>query len=174
MAVKAKRSKTSNTKREVIPDNATRKELLRRAIMDTCDENGDTSPRRVFEAARNPNNPLHGEFVWDGEAAIVELGLETAARLIRTLKVEVVVDSIKIAAPYYVSDPRENEDRNYVPLVDVKRSEDMARAVMLDELSRIESAINRARAISGVLELIPEFEEMLLTVTRVKARVGAK
>lgn len=165
------RSKKENAKPDV-SKHMTRREILRRAILDTCDERGDTTPERVFEAARNPNNPLHDEFIWDGQTAVRQLGLDTAARLIRTLKVEIVVDSVKIAAPYYVSDPRENEVRNYVPLAEVKQSPEMARAVMLDELSRIEGAINRARSISGFLELSHQFENMLSDVMRIRARVG--
>jgi hypothetical protein len=155
-------------------DKTTRRELLRRAILDTCDESGDTTPERVWEAAKNPNSPLHSEFIWDGDEAVRRLGLETASRLIRTIKVEVVVDSVKIAAPYYVSDPRENEVRNYVPLVSVKDSADMAKAVMLDELSRIEGALVRARAISGFLEVANEFEAMLSTIINIKSRIGGK
>lgn len=178
LATKTKKSSTGSTKRgEKIDesiDKMTRKEQLRRAIMDTCDAAGNTTPERVFEAARNPNNPLHSEFIWDGQEAVRALGLETAARLIRTLKVEVVVRAHKIIAPFYVSDPRENDVRNYVPLTEVKQSADISRAVMLDELSRIESAINRARAISGFLEMAEEFESMLANVFAIRARIGAK
>ena len=173
MTTKTKRAKDSDKKTSPEhQEHLTRKEILRRAILATCDAKGDTTPERVFEAARNPNSPLHSEFIWDGATAVRELGLETAARLIRTLKVEIVVDSLKIAAPYYVSDPRDNDVRNYVPLREVKQSPEMAKAVMLDELSRIESAINRARSISGFLEMADEFETMLSGVVRIRARIG--
>lgn len=172
VATKTKATKQDETKTGPLNKHMTRKEILRRAIMDTCDENGDTTPERVFIAARNPNNPLHDEFIWDGEAAVRELGLATAAKLIRTLKVEVVVDSIKIAAPFYVSDPRENESRNYMPLTEVKQSREMSRAVMLDEISRIEGAINRARAISGFLEISNEFEAMLAQIISIRSKLA--
>lgn len=172
--VAAKKAKSSETKTETIPEPTTRKELLRRAIMDTCLPDGSTTPERVFDAAKNPNNPLHGEFIWDGDAAVRELGMQTAARLIRTLKVEVVIDTIKIAAPSFVSDPRENDVRNYVPLKSVKQDPEISKGVMLDELARIEGAINRARSIAGFLEAAEEFENMLGSIMRIRARVGMK
>jgi hypothetical protein len=174
MTTKAKKAKPDDTRTGAAVKEPTRKEIIRAAILATCDERGETTPDRVFAAAKDPSSPLHDEFIWDGETAVRELGLETAARLIRLIKVEIVVDSVKIAAPYYVSDPRDNEERNYVRLQDVKRSDDMAKAVMLDELSRIESALNRARAISGFLEMTNEFETMLSSVVSIRARIGAK
>jgi hypothetical protein len=152
----------------------TRREILRRALLDTADQKGDTNPRRVFDAAKNPNNPLHSEFTWDGESAILELGLQRAAELIRTiLKVEVVHGTTRIVAPYYVSDPRENNTRNYMPLASVKSDIEISRAVMHDELSRIESAINRAVAITDFLELKNEFDKMLESIVHIRARVGS-
>jgi hypothetical protein len=170
MTTKTKRANADATIRAPARKR-TKAEILREAMFATKDEQG-VHPRGVFEAARNPNSPLHGEFIWDGDKAVEELGLQRAAELIRVYKVELVVKEVRFVAPQFVSDPRENDRRNYVDLQTVKQDENMSKAVMLAELSRIESAIIRARAISGFLEMADDFEAMLEQIVSIRARVG--
>jgi hypothetical protein len=40
----------------------------------------------LVEAARNPQHPLHNEFIWDGAEAVRKLGLEKAAAIIQSVK----------------------------------------------------------------------------------------
>ena len=152
---------------------ATKSELIRNAIMELADADGMITPRAVFEAAKSPNSILHGEFVWDGQQAIEDLGLQRAAALIRTVRVQVVIDSRKVVAPYFVNDPRDSRPGEYLPLQSVKNDDSLRHGVLLAEISRIEGAVMRAKAISGVVDLSAEFEHMMATVGAIKERVKA-
>lgn len=151
--------------------HASKIELLREAIMATADENGVVTNKGVFEAARNPNSILHDQFEWDGERAIEALGLQRASELIRTVRVTVIVDSHKIVAPYYVNDPRDSKIGEYIPLNTIKSDDAMKHGVLINEVSRIESAIRRAMAISGVLDIEKEFETMMQSVSVIRQRI---
>jgi hypothetical protein len=153
--------------------HASRAELIRQEIMSLADEHGIVTPRVVFEAAKNPNSALHGEFVWDGKQAIEDLGLQRAAALIRTVRVQVVIDSRKVVAPYFVNDPRDSRPGEYLPLQSVKNDDELRHGVLLAEISRIEGAVMRAKAIAGVVDLSAEFEQMMTTVGAIKERVKA-
>lgn len=149
----------------------TKRELIRQAIAELADANGVVTSKAVFEAARSPNSILHHEFEWDGDKAIVALGMQRAAELIRSVRVEIVVQSHKIVAPYYVNDPRDSQTGVYQPLATVKNDETMKRGVLINEISRIEAAIKRASAISGVLDLSSEFEQMMTAVEAARIRL---
>jgi DNA-directed RNA polymerase subunit L len=150
---------------------ATKRELVRNAILELADANGHIDRRAVFEAARSPNSVLHSEFEWDGEAAILELGLQRASELIRVIKIEVVVDSHKIVAPYYINHPSDSKNGVYVPLAGVKDDATIKQGVLINEVSRIESAIKRARAIAGALDLENEFDAMMSSVNNIRSRL---
>lgn len=150
---------------------ATKRELIRQAIAELADTNGVITAKAVFEAARSPNSILHHEFEWNGDKAVVALGMQRAAELIRTVRVEVVVQSHKVVAPYYVNDPRDNQSGVYRPLMSVKDDETIKRGVLINEISRIEAAIKRASAISGVLDLSHEFEQMMAAAEAARTRL---
>lgn len=65
----------------------------------------------VFEASRPKDAPLHGEFIWDGKAAVRELGLIRARQLIRAV---VVVDERQEEPPrrVYVHLPSEDKAKS--------------------------------------------------------------
>lgn len=51
---------------------------------------GELAAEAVFGEAKSKRSPIHGEFVWDGQTAIDELGLIRARQLIRgAVRVEV-------------------------------------------------------------------------------------
>lgn len=148
--------------------DASKIEMIREAIAATADENGVVTTRGVFEAAKNANNILHNEFVWDGQKAVEELGLQRAAELIRTVRIRVVVDSRKIIAPYYVNNPRDDKAGEYLPVSSIKSDETAKHGVLLSEISRIESGIRRGMAIAGALEIEQEFETMMQSVDAIR------
>ena len=153
-------------------EKTTKAQLVREAILLCADADGTIRSEAVFEAAKNPNNILHGEFVWDGEEAILQLGLQRAAQLIRSVKVEVIVDSIKLVSPKFVAKPSSNEGGNYISIDALKdATATIKHGVLLDEISRIEANIKRAMAIAGALDVIPELMELFETVLVIKTRI---
>jgi hypothetical protein len=153
-------------------EKTTKAQLVREAILLCADVDGSIRSEAVFEAAKNPNNILHGEFVWDGNEAIQQLGLQRAAQLIRSVRIEVIVDSIKLISPKFVSSPASNEGGNYISIDTLRHSTpSIKHGVLLDEITRIEANIKRAMAIAGALDVIPELMELFDTVSVIKTRI---
>lgn len=134
--------------------------LIAAAIEKCRDKDGRLHPERVIEAARNPKSPLHDEFEWDLHKAAHEHWIERARQLIREVKLVVVVNDRRLVCPMYVSDPMASES-SYIKTQDTAENGALAERVMLAELDRIESAINRARSVSAVLGLDEQLERML-------------
>lgn len=151
---------------------ATKRELIRQAIAELADSNGNVSAKAVFEAARSPNSVLHGEFEWNGESAVMQLGMQRAAELIRSVRVEVIIDTHKVVAPYYVNHPSSSRSGEYVPVQSIQGDRAIKHGVLINEISRIEAAINRARAVVGILDVQQEFETMLSSISAIRAKVA--
>ena len=143
---------------------------LRDAIKACEDRSGRVRPERVVEAARDPKSVLHKRFQWDVRKAAMAHWLETAQELIRQVKLVVTIDDVRIAAPYYVADPSVKYSA-YTMTTSIAKREDLAEDVLLDEIARIEGAIERARGAAAVFGLSSHFEKMLLDVVEVKRKV---
>ena len=156
----------------------TKKNLIIEAIERCRDANGVITRQAVFEAAQNPNNILHTRpgFKWDKNEAWREFNLEAAARVIRSVKVQIVVKSHKMVVPVYVNHPSTAKPGAYIRFDGVKSDEVIAHGVLLAEMSRIENALRRAMAISCALDLNPEFNKILDQILVVKDKItkGAK
>lgn len=151
-----------------------RTQIIRDALTALQEPDGSIHPRKVFEAARDPEHPLHSEFTWSGKEAIEKLGLQTAAKLIRSYRVEIVVRNHKVAVPYYVRAPEKNADKVYAPIDQIRRDEDRSRCVLLDELRRIENALGRARRLSIVFNLESEMDALLESTINVRNRIESE
>jgi len=158
----------------MVEDKIPKAEVIRQALMELRAEDGSLSPDVVEAAAKDPESPLHHYFEWDDSVAGRAYRLQQAARLIRTVKIEVIVESKKVVTPLYVNSPKSSEVGRYLPVTTVRDDAVMAHGVLLDELSRIESAIRRARALASVLDFEPEFEQMLNAAASIKERVKAE
>lgn len=146
--------------------------LVRLKAIEACrDGLGRIVPRRVWKAAQaDKNHPLHNDFEWDMKLSAEENWDRRAAQLIREIRLEVIIDDRKVAAPYYVSDPRSDEP-GYISTVRIAKREDWAQSVLLDELKRLEGGINRARDLATVFKLESEFERLLENLFEVRRRV---
>lgn len=139
---------------------------IREAIEACADRTGRIDPVAVWRAARDPANPLHSEFEWDTKKAAEKHWTDTARRLIREIKFTVILEDRKIVAPYYVADPR--SPGRYSQTVRIATREDIAQRVLRDEVDRIESSIQRARALALSFELSSELEKMLAIATHIR------
>lgn len=150
-----------------------RKDLVIAALERCRDKDGIITREAVFEAAKNPNNILHTrpEFKWDKDKAWEAYNLDAAARVIRSVKVQIVVKSHKMVVPIYVNHPSTSKPGAYVKFEEVKSNALMAHGIILAEMSRVENALRRAMAISCALDLKPEFEAMLKQVLSMQDKV---
>jgi hypothetical protein len=148
-------------------------EERRRAIEACTDKHGRILPRLVVDAARSPRSPLHKEFEWDDRKAALVQRLDRAQELIREVKLMVIHDTIKISAPFFVSDPTSRESA-YVATTTAAKDEELSEAILMDELRRIESAIVRARSLAAAFDLIGHFDRMLSDVVEVRGRLARR
>jgi hypothetical protein len=136
---------------------------------------GKLVPADVVKAAENPKSPLHDAFTWDDGEAAALWRLEEARTLIREVRVQVTINSVRHAAPVYVSDPDpERSQPAYVALDAASRREDDAERVLNDEFTRIEAAIKRGKTVAAVLGLEEELEGLLLALVGARDRVALK
>lgn len=107
--------------------------------MERLREAGPLTATALFDAARPSASPLHGEFEWDGDKAVTELGLIRARTLLRA--VVVIAEEDEPATPphrVYVHSPAEvpgQAEGTYIPLTEIAQQPD-AYARALDELTR--------------------------------------
>lgn len=138
-------------------------------IRTLADSAGHLDPKQVVADAKNPASPLHDEFEWDQGTAAEAHWMETARRLIRFVKLEVIIDRQTIVAPFYVCDPlRAPKSRRYLELSRAARQREIAQQVLIAELDRIAAAIRRAQEIAAVLGLTQELADLLNDVTALK------
>jgi hypothetical protein len=104
----------------------------------------------VIAEARKPRSPLHGDFEWDDALAGAAYRRVQAARLIRTVRLEITVREIPIQAPAYVRDLRA-ERAGYRDIMEVQTEDDVARATVLDAMQRVANAVKRAKTLAWVL-----------------------
>ena len=147
-------------------NKATRQVVIARLNRIANAHHGRLTPELVVRDARDRKSPLHKLFEWDDSKAAHAYRIEQARRVI-TIRCEERLTVRELAAPCFVRDPAAAAaEQGYRSVASLKDDKDAAREVVEDELRRIVSAIERARAIADELGLGPELEELL-------ARVGA-
>jgi hypothetical protein len=140
------------------------------AIRALADADGYIEPSAVINAARNRTHPLHEEFNWNEREAAQSHWLDTARRLIRFVKLEIVIQHRTIQSVAYVVDPdRPPKSRRYVDLTVAAQSKNMAQQVLLSEMERITAAVRRAQQVATVLGLRRELDLLLQNVQDVVA-----
>lgn len=114
--------------------------------------NGALLPADVVEAARDPDSPLHSHFTWDDSEAAAKQRLHEARSLIRKVQVEVTYRDLPITVCRYVRDPEaEAKQAGYRNIAAIKSDEELARAVLVDEMKRVANAVSRAKRLASVL-----------------------
>ena len=145
-----------------------------KALLELEKANRRLIPEDVVEAARDERHVLHGYFEWDDTVAGNLYRIEQARTLIREVKVQTVYEDRVIVVPQYVSDPDPDRKRNgYVHVDVVKQRADDARRTVLDELSRVEGALTRARAVSAVLGLRDDLDRMVEALMEARGKLAA-
>jgi hypothetical protein len=134
---------------------------------------GRLTPDETVEKARNPQSAMHGEFEWDDSKAAHQHRLDTARQLIRSARVSIERGDTKIVSVAYVRHPTlDARDQGYVALAAVTPRSGTARDIMLAEMQRVVSSLQRARTIASVLQLDEEIDAMLEQATHVSRRAN--
>jgi hypothetical protein len=131
------------------------------------------TPEAVVEAAKNPAHPLHYEFDWDDQSAAQQQRLSTARAIIRSVQINIQMDSRIVSSICYVRDPKAaHKEQGYVAMSQSRRQREEAHQILMAELSRVESAIRRARHIAGALNLTDELEELLEQILIIRRKIN--
>lgn len=145
---------------------------VREALIALEDENGRLTPEAVLAAAKDPDSPLHGHFEWDDGKAAAEHRLHQARTLIRSVKVEFRIDRKIVRTVAYVRDPEaEPKAQGYRSIDSIRKVEDDARAVLVNEFASAAAHLARARQISVALALEKEVDGLLERVGVLREQV---
>lgn len=140
----------------------------------TMKNGGILTPEAVVEDAKSKESPLHDLFQWDVKKAAYQHWLDTARSLIRSVRVEVHVESRKVSTVAYVRDPKAPPERQgYVRTATLRSDTDLAREALEQEFQRITAAMHRARELSVYFGLKDELEAMIATLGEFRERLAA-
>jgi hypothetical protein len=119
----------------------------------------------VLAEARTETHPLHGEFNWDDSSAAHAHRLDQARSLIRSVRVEIRVETRTIESVYYVRDPRQRtRDEGYIALPRLRSDAELAAEALRAEIGRASAVLARARDLACALD--GNFEAQLSEMTR--------
>lgn len=135
--------------------------------------NGRLTPERVLDDAKRPESPLHKHFQWDDQKAAEQHRLDQARDLIRTVKITVVVNEVRIKAPYYIPDPSKNgREQGYTNISTLRDDPASARQALILECERAAATLKRARLIAMALSLEDQIDNVLMHVAGLKAQLA--
>jgi hypothetical protein len=107
-------------------------------------ERGHVTPTAIVEDAASPMSPLHPLFEWDDTTAAAHYRLYQARTVLQRLTITITTEHLTINAPMYVRDPAVSSDQQgYVSVAQLRADPVQARASVLLEFGRAESALPR-------------------------------
>ena len=130
------------------------------------------TPEMILSPASKKTNPMHDYFEWDNSSAGHQYRVIQARRLIRSIKVTIVSRHVEVTAVAYVRDPAcGNDEQGYVSVSKVRTEDDNARDVMLDEFTRVSSALKRARELATVFNMVDDVDHFIEKIELMKVQV---
>ncbi len=134
-------------------------------------KDGRLTPKKVLEAAADPDHVLHGEFDWDDTTAARKWRLEQARKLIRSVEINITVDLTTVTAIGYVRDPASGDEQGYVSTEQLQREPENARLMLIQEFSRAESLVRRAELLAKAVGMEKEVASVVRKIRSVRAKV---
>lgn len=123
---------------------------------------GVLTPNAVVDDAKDARSVLHEVFEWDDSKAAHAHRLEQARALIRSIRVEITIESRIVNCVGYVRAPDvEPEEQGYRATGNVRDDADLARDALRHEMARALAAMRRARELSLVFGLTDELEALI-------------
>ena len=128
------------------------KEEVIAALMALKDERGRLTPDRVVDAARDEQNPLHGEFEWDDSIAAQRWRTYQARLLIGAVPLVITETDERRLTPHFVRDPAAAADeQGYIAVTSLMDDPEAAAKAVKYEFVRALAAMKRAEEISDAL-----------------------
>ena len=146
----------------------TKSERLAAVISDIVRSEGECSPSRLVDAARDPQSEIHDCFLWDSEEALEKHLLIEARRYLRIIKIEVEHAPV----PQRLVHVTVNDVGTYMPInkvVEVESLYDSAEKQFIKQLRGVvrgaqellEAATDRPQTVSIIRETITQAENAL-------------
>lgn len=133
---------------------------------------GLVTPENVIAQARNKSSALHACFTWDDTEAARLQRIHEARGVIRSVRVQTVVNNQVFKTIAYVRDPQcKNDEAGYRSTAELKTDADLSREVMLAEFGRAEAAMRRALDVAAALHMSDEVGAPLRAIQALKSRV---
>lgn len=133
---------------------------------------GKLDPRRVVEAARSPDSPLHAYFTWDDSAAAHRWRLSQAETLIRRCRTEITVEDVSVKVPVYVRDTTKEQEPGYRSLNAVKRSPNLSQSTFLYELRQAAGHLRRCVGVAEALGYDCPVDDLLEELEAIISKIG--
>jgi hypothetical protein len=155
---------------------------IRKALEDIRKKNGGKITRQlvVRAAMKDKKGPLGRLFEWNRDKAAMQAWLDRAQEIItRYVTITVITKAQKIVSVAYVRDPdAKTNEAGYVSLTQGEFDRRQATQILLNELDRIRSGVERGRDIAGILDaqhpgLSMMFEKMLMEIVTLRDRLAA-
>lgn len=161
--------------------SSARQDEIRRELEKIRKRTGRLTRQAVVRAAMaDKTGPLGRLFTWDLKTAAMKHWLDRAQEIItRYVTIQVVTKSQRIVTVAYVRDPSAATNvGGYVALDQAAFDRKQATQILLNELERIKSGVERGRDIAGVLDaqhpgLAQWFQRMLVEIVDLKERLAA-
>lgn len=108
---------------------------------------GRLTPEQVVNAASDESSALHACFTWDDSEAAAKWRLDEAREIIRSVRIETVIEERTIRSVGYVHDPKQDQNvAGYISMMKVRKPD--AVEVMRSELKAIAALFERAIGIA--------------------------
>jgi len=123
-------------------------------------DNGELTPDRVVEDARQKSSPLHDLFEWDKSKAAQAHWIDQARVIIGAVRVVVTNETTTVRAPVYVRDP-EAKGQGYRNVAALRADPDAARESLVYTLEVAAGHLRRAYDLAQPLGLSHEVDALL-------------
>jgi hypothetical protein len=145
-----------------------------KAVLDQIAEahDGNLTARDVVAEAKKKGSPLHEYFTWNVQQAAQAHWEDQARRLIRQYRFVVTTTSYVVEVPKYLRNPAAAPEQGYVSVTKLRKDSDIAREVLLTEVSRAVSAMRRAKEVARALGMDAEIGELLDATETLRGRIA--
>lgn len=122
------------------------------------EKGGELTPEEIVDLARPKASPIHQYFTWNKDKAHHDHLLHEARLLIKRIKVNVIVtdsnnEERKIQVRAFVSLPKEDQERAYVPVSIVMNDEAMRGQVLMQIVNDLLALRRKHAAFEDLFDL---------------------
>jgi hypothetical protein len=139
---------------------AAKAEIFRNEVLRLCEQKGEgITPEELREAAIDPESPLHGEFIWDEKKAAFEHQIDTARRILRSVKITIESrgqqSEVRAFHPVKIEG---QQQRVYKPTEAILAAPDLTDQLLTRAEGELRSWANRYRALEKAAKLAGVFK----------------